>query len=90
MAWRKANITVNGGEVVGSFNETDGRAAIPYVEGVGVGDSILVGNKSFKVTHAVNMGNRDETIYMLLSADAPKPAKTKRVAVEPEGEAPQD
>jgi hypothetical protein len=90
MAWRKANIKFNGGEAVGGFNESDSRAVIAYTEEVKAGDSILVDGKSFKVAHAVNVGNRDETVDMLLSADAPKSPKAKKVVVKTEGETPQE
>lgn len=90
MAWCDSTIKVNGSEVAGHFNESDNRAAIPYTDGVEAGASISVDGKSFTVTHTVNMGNRDETLYMLLSADAPKPAKAKKAKAETEGDNPQD
>lgn len=89
MSWSSVKVKVDGNEVVGQVHSAGNLVTIPFVDGVDAGSSISVDGKSCTVERAINVGGRDETLDVFVSADAPKKAKAKKVEAEDEGETPE-
>ena len=89
MAWAQVKVKVNGDEVSGQFHSAGHLVTIPFVDGVEAGASIAVDGKSYRVDRAINVGGRDETLDVFVSAEAQK-AKAKKVEAQSDEEETQD